>query len=247
MLCQSDAAPLFLSTIFVANQAGEGGAWFVESGNPSSMSCTFYGNQSGSGSSIKVNSDTVTVEHSIIAFAPFGEAVTCAGGVVNLTCTDIYANLGGNWTGCIASQLGQNGNFSANPLFCDATNRDFTIRAASPCAPANSPPGCGLIGALPVGCGIADVALPEEAPSADLKLVVIPNPVRGVARFELESAGSLSKLRIFDSQGRLIEQLSSQDGRWQWTPAPSVPAGVYFARPELDVSDGQAVKFLYLR
>ena len=47
-------------------------------------------------------------------------------------------------------------NFSADPLFCDPDNGDFTIRSNSPCAPPGVT-GCGLIGALGVGCGPVSV------------------------------------------------------------------------------------------
>ncbi len=44
-------------------------------------------------------------------------------------------------------------NFSADPMFCGATN--YHLQGDSPCAPGNHPDGidCGLIGPLPVGCG----------------------------------------------------------------------------------------------
>ncbi len=51
----------------------------------------------------------------------------------------------------IAMYLGENCNFAADPLFCDAPGGDYRLHADSPCAPAGN--GCGtLIGALPVGC-----------------------------------------------------------------------------------------------
>ena len=43
------------------------------------------------------------------------------------------------------------GNMTADPMFCNRPGGDLTIDAASPCAPDNSS-GCGLIGALDVGC-----------------------------------------------------------------------------------------------
>lgn len=41
--------------------------------------------------------------------------------------------------------------FSLDPLFCDPANADYTLQDLSPCAPFNSPPGCGLIGARDPG------------------------------------------------------------------------------------------------
>ena len=43
-------------------------------------------------------------------------------------------------------------NVALDPLFCDGGTADLTLHADSPCAPNNSPAGCGLIGACPVGC-----------------------------------------------------------------------------------------------
>ncbi len=43
-----------------------------------------------------------------------------------------------------------------DPQLCDPEVLDFTVAASSPCAPENSP-GCGLIGAWPVGCGSISV------------------------------------------------------------------------------------------
>lgn len=44
----------------------------------------------------------------------------------------------------------------ADPLFCNPEYEDWSVRANSPCAPGNSP-GCGAIGAWPVGCGAVSV------------------------------------------------------------------------------------------
>ncbi len=130
-------------------------------------------------------------------------------------------------------------------MFCDAGGGDFTLNAQSPCAPANSPAGCDLIGALPVGCGVTDVAT-DDAPPAEPRLIVTPNPVRGAAEFAFPGVG-VRVLAIFNSRGRLIERLIGIDGRWAWTPGASAPAGVYFARLEGGGTARQAVKFLYLR
>jgi hypothetical protein len=211
-------------------------------GSPLIESCTL--NQNGVG--VEVQGGNVAIERTIIAFSK-GNAVLCAGGTANLSCCDLYGNLGGDWIDCIADQRDTNGNLAVSPRFCNAQENDFTIHGQSLCAPANSPPGCGLIGAFPVGCGVADVGTEEVTP-ADLRLTVIPNPVCGVARFELEAVlAPTTSLTIFDSIGRIVEQLKQQEGHWQWTPGSAVPSGVYFARPETEIGAATAVKFLYLR
>ena len=68
-----------------------------------------------------------------------------------LVCCDIYGNAGGDWVDCIADQYGVDGNFSADPLFCDVTAGDLTLASESPCLPDGN--DCHvLIGAHGEGC-----------------------------------------------------------------------------------------------
>lgn len=122
LFCLGSAAPIIRSSTFVRNV----GAFCVFSGADSSP----------------------VFENCIIAFNQ-GTAVECFSGF-QFTCSDIYGNSEGDWTGCIADQVGVNGNLHEDPLFCDADSDDWTLRSDSPCAPSGD---CGLIGALDVGCG----------------------------------------------------------------------------------------------
>jgi len=71
------------------------------------------------------------------------------GAAMDVSCTDIYGNAGGDWTEYTAGWLGVDGNICADPLFVDPDNLDLRLYADSPCAPY-SPPNeeCGRIGAL---------------------------------------------------------------------------------------------------
>ena len=175
-----------------------------------------------------------------------GPGVDCdLSGADVIRCNNIWG-AGPSFANDCAGLDGAEGNFSADPSFCDPSQWDYHLTADSPCAPGSSPLDCELIGAFPVGCGI--VGLPSaDAPIAGLRLTVIPNPFRGMARFELGSIAQGRALNIFDTQGRLVEQLQRQDGHWSWTPGSAVPAGVYFARPEGSAVGTEPVKFLYLR
>ncbi len=143
---------------FVSNSAMAGGAirfrrtnWIYEMWN-----CTFYGNFASQGSNFCLRDDAhLQAEGCILAFAGGGEAVVCETDCsATFTCCDIFGNVGGNWTGCVADQLGVEGNISLDPLFCDASALDFTLDGSSPCAPMTPPnEDCDLIGAWPVGCG----------------------------------------------------------------------------------------------
>jgi predicted outer membrane repeat protein len=241
----SGSAPTFSTCAFITNLTSVGGAIESTGGDGSAIieSCTLYQNVGGG---VSVTQGTLIIENTIIAFGSSGGAVSCNGDAsANLRCCDLYANLGGDWTGCVDGQLGVNGNIFANPHFCNPAAVDFTIHSVSQCAPANSPAGCGLIGAFPVGCGVADVAS-GEASGVEARLSVTPNPVRGVADFAFPGVGP-RVLAIFDSQGRVVDRLTGNDGRWVWTPGTSAPAGVYFARLDGGGPAGEAVKFLYLR
>jgi serine protease len=70
---------------------------------------------------------------------------------VELSCNDVWGNLAYDYSG-LPNSTGANGNISADPIFCNLAAGNFHIRMDSPCTPEASPPGCGLIGALGVGC-----------------------------------------------------------------------------------------------
>lgn len=93
------------------------------------------------------------IDRAIIAFSPSGIPVYRGPEVlVDVSCTDIYGNADGDWVGILELYAPLNNNFSADPLFCDLDNGDFTLAANSPCLPESGLCG-GLIGALGQGCG----------------------------------------------------------------------------------------------
>ena len=149
----------FIRCLFVGNRAEMlGGAILASTGLVSITNCTLVGNSAGiAGGGIYVDWGSVEARNSIVAFGAEGEAVVCGHGPADLTCCDIYGNADGDWKGCIAQQAGVAGNLAADPLFCMMTGYDFHLDDASPCSPAHAG-DCGLIGALPVGCGATAVA-----------------------------------------------------------------------------------------
>lgn len=86
-----------------------------------------------------------------------------------------------------------------------------------------------------------------EAMPGSPALTVMPNPVRGVARFALGTTVPISILDICDSHGRVVERLAGRGRHWEWTPGDGTPTGVYFVKPEAASAGVPAVKFLYLR
>ena len=153
-------APLVVEDCVVSRNfpATEGGGMTLIDCYPSTVSrCTFYWNGAASGGGIALKGTTsLAVDHTIIAQSNDGGAVALQPNTtMTLSCTDLFGNYGGDWTGPIAGQYGVNGNFSLDPLFCSAPSFDLTLHADSPCAPGNHPDGfgCGQIGAREVGCG----------------------------------------------------------------------------------------------
>jgi hypothetical protein len=159
---------------FTDNEAGgDGGALFHDAGLCVLANCTLYGNACDRGGGISKWMGTMEVHNTIIAGGEDGGAIYCSDPLV-ISCSDIFDNVGGDWTGCIADDFGINGNFSADPHFCSpegepvpmlgAHSSPYSLQMGSPCLPGNHPYGddCGLIGAHGQGCGIVAAHQPEQ-------------------------------------------------------------------------------------
>ncbi len=150
----------FEQCTFIGNCAYSGGALRLEDNVRAVIrNCTFSGNwsrplASWGGALWCGRSVDVTIENTIVAFSSRGAGIACRTDprpVVELSCCDVYGNVGGDWVGQIAEQRGINGNIWGDPGFCDTLNGNFAIQASSPCM-ADDLLGCGLIGAHGDGC-----------------------------------------------------------------------------------------------
>ncbi len=217
-----------------------GGGGAVTSGSHF-IGCTFSGNSAQtSGAAVHMRDPgTITFDNTIIAFSMLASVVECAGGAFPvLSCCDVFGNTGGDWVGCLAGQSGVNGNFSADPLFCLPADHNYTIDANSPCAPEHAPGECGLIGALPVGCGATAVA-EADAPAARPVVRVLPNPLSGQGFVSWDDTGAGPRMaQLYNLAGRLVlerELMSPGPGGQQiaWsdlTAGTELASGVYFLR-----------------
>jgi hypothetical protein len=118
-------------------------------------SCTFYAcsctdNPTGGVVAMSGGSD-VTIGASIVAFSTSSGIYADLNSFPAVSYCDVFACQGGLYSGAIPDLTGHNGNISADPLFCGASQGDFTIDASSPCA--GTAPDGGDIGAFGVGCG----------------------------------------------------------------------------------------------
>lgn len=245
-----DAAPSFEGCLMVDNEAGvSGGAVNAALGAaPSLLACTLVGHAGGGLSGW--DSGACGVERSIVSdgdAAYLGDAESAP----SFICCDIWGN-GADWTGPLAGQELQDGNLSADPLFCPVGTsiEEYALAESSPCAPVANPT-CGLLGARAVGCDSSvgnggGETPPEggEVPEVTRLRHSYPNPFNPVTtvRFELRR-DSRAKVCIFDAAGRLVRQLLDEERTaggheitWQGRSddGRSVAAGVYFIRLESD-------------
>jgi predicted outer membrane repeat protein len=214
---------------------------------------TFVGNEDGrgrdGGSIYGTETGALHISNCIVAFnrGRVGGVMWIYG---TIACTDLYGNEGHDYSGFYP--LGHDGNISEDPLFCGLESGDYTINAASPCAPSDETL-CGLIGLYPVGCGGSGVA--DLGPGTNETIRVIPNPTAGACTISLTDrpvpAGTTTRgtgLEILDASGRLVRSLAHADvgGRddanddglarqsilWDGRDASgrAVPSGVYFVR-----------------
>lgn len=168
-------------------------------------------------------------------------------GTPEMGCTDIHDNSGGDWIGAVASHLDQDGNISADPLYCgDAGETSpWQLDEGSPCV---TDPVCGIMGALGIGCdtqsGTDGVeGLPSNGNSLPLVTRLrgnFPNPFnpRTTISFDVSQAGPVA-LEIYDLAGRRVRSLQSGTlavGRYDriWNGRNDggrmCAAGVYFTR-----------------
>jgi hypothetical protein len=156
----------YLNCLFVRDTTTvAGGAVWVQTecpAVPAFVNCTFWGNVSPAGviGYYSAGGCSFVIEKTLIAFNDVDVPVACddEASVPFIWCSDIYGNRDGDWTDCIAGQRSSNvGNFSADPLLCDAANGDYSLQASSPCAEGHQPTyDCeDYIGAFTVGCGSA--------------------------------------------------------------------------------------------
>jgi hypothetical protein len=153
------SSPVLVGCEFSDNSALYGGGLSCTAGSsPSLVSCTFSGNTGGG---VHLTESSPELTNCIIAFNTDAEAVhTFGASSAVLTCCDVFGNELGDWVGCISGQDGANGNMHQDPLFCDWEQLDLGIAENSPCAAENNP-GCGLVGAHDVTCGVV-VPLPGQ-------------------------------------------------------------------------------------
>ena len=174
--------------VFVRNWGYMGGALFLpDSSSVTITGCTLaYNASSVDKACIGVDGTSyLNLQNSVVAFNT-RRAVRCyAGGSVTAADCDVYGNPEGNYTSCLSGDLGEDGNISADPLFCDGAADDYQLRGDSPCTDYNAP-GLEQIGAYGMGC-----AAPAVFADASAALPVAGARGYGVAWVDLQGDGHL--------------------------------------------------------
>ncbi len=247
----SRAFPTITNTVICGNHNSspwsDGGGVCVTYAAIRLENCTIYNNWSDGYDAGNIGITTsmyyptnIVITRCIVSDCQNGKGIHIAGAGVEPTveCCNVYNNEGGDG---LEGSIGT-GNFSLDPLFCDAANGIFYLLDTSPCAPGNHPDGAGtcdgdLIGAKPVGC---DAGVDEEGLSTSMLLGNTPNPFnRGTnISFALSSSQEVT-LEIFDMNGRRISMLhdgllpaGQHEINWNGISDSGEPssAGIYFYR-----------------
>lgn len=158
-----NSSPSFKNCIFDGGAAVVGGAVYISGSAVTFKNCTFARNTASYGGCFFViDGATVILENSIAAFNTGGVTSYCLpGATIGANCCDVYGNTGGDWSGGLEGQGGINGNFSADPLFCNLERGLLGLAdETSPCLPGNNE--CAvLVGALAVEC-TCDCGVPGD-------------------------------------------------------------------------------------
>jgi predicted outer membrane repeat protein len=261
VLCGDNSSPIVTGCLFSHNSAASAGGaigCFTDA-SPVITSCTLVENSGPIGAGVyATGSSFPTLERTIVSHSLAGSAVVCDGGsAVTLTCCDVWGNAGGDWIGCIAGQLGTNGNIWSDPLYCRFAEGNFRLDVSSPCRDA---PGCGRIGAFGAGCRgnllfdalpIDGFLTPGAEPGAELPrpethgavFVAFPNPAVDAVRIQFTRVASApARLDIVDVTGRRVRsyEVRGTSGVLTWDgrsgTGARVSPGTYF----LKLRDGDA-------
>ncbi|MBI4720587.1 MAG: hypothetical protein HY770_05100, partial [Chitinivibrionia bacterium] len=151
-------------------------------------------------------SQTAVFDACILAFAQSGGAIYTHYDslLIPISCTDIFGNVDGDWTPALANSYGQNGNFAADPLFCNQAAGLYTLTANSRCAPANN--SCGKrIGARDVGC-------------AALSFVVTPTPINFDVKY-MAGNPAPQDIQITNGGGNVLSWTARHNAAWLFPSA----------------------------
>lgn len=227
------------AVILDCSAAVNGGGISLAGTSPHISNCTLVGNgAAGSGGGIYFGTGSAAELHNtIVASSSDGGGVFCESGVApTIEHNCFYDNTEGD-----GNCPSRGDNVYLDPIFCEATSGDLTLRSDSPCLPDNNAWG-ELVGAL--GDGNCGTGMEEDVPLAAVRLLpAMPNPSVGPTLFMVYAASPVTvNLTLYDASGRVTRRLL--DGarvgaglthvRWDGSDEHGAPvaSGVYFCKVE---------------
>lgn len=208
---------------------GMGGAALLTNSNGRFTRCVFRGNQARFGGAGAASTlDSLVLERCVLTdnsclsqsagwmisggatrlercLVTNNSGATLFSAAPQISCSDLFGNSHGNWTGPWANQLGLNGNIEADPLYCDAANGNFGLQADSPCLPPAS--ACGAMG---VWDGDCLTNLPDIAGPPAFAVEAWPNPFNPstTLSFTLSEAAQV-EVRLYNVMGQCVGTVCS--------------------------------------
>ena len=208
--------------------------------------CSFIG---CGGPLFDLQESSVLLDACTIAFND-GPLVSCDGqSSVDMECSLMWGNAGGDYVDCFSGLEQVNDNLWDNPWLCDWEAGDLTLYDISPCLPENNV--CNvLIGAHSQGCEYEVDAHQEPVPGG-ISLKAYPNPFNPEVTivFELPTPSQVD-CRVYDLAGRPVRALldavprpaGPHEIRWDGRDEAgrACASGIYFVG--LGASDGRLTR-----
>jgi hypothetical protein len=149
------SSTLSISGTLVAGNSSVNIAGGVCSSSSMTMTrCTIVDNSTayyGAGIEVFRGADN-RIESTIVAFNRIAEGIFTISGDIDIACSNVYGNEGGDYGGATADMTGPL-NISVDPLFCGAAEGDYHLDSGSPVLTPPDPSCVDPMGALGVRCG----------------------------------------------------------------------------------------------
>lgn len=156
-----------IDVVLAENSASSGGGIYSASSDLVLERLTLVGNSAyGYGAALRILGGAFQLANSIVAHSTGMPAIDGSLSAEDFTCCDFYFNQAGDFAYPGLAVVGQNGNFAADPVFCDAAAGDYGLHAVSPCQPGGN--GCGeRIGAASEDCADPRLAISGRCTTAN--------------------------------------------------------------------------------
>lgn len=236
-----DSEPQYRFCTFYDNESTWGGAIAALPDAPAAIEhCTITQNRAETGGGFFNRDASSRIEASILVFQDGTGATSEGNRVVQVSCTNVHGNSGGDLEGLVADEADKN--ISADPMFCDQdeTGLTFSVDIESPCVTESA---CATMGAWMAGCagtrGIQTIAPTPRVLSIE-GVHAAPNPFNPSTRvrFELKSKQRV-RAEVYSIDGRRVRLLADQEFTEGWNTLPwnglddtgrSVGSGAYVVR-----------------